>query len=292
MEHHGVLYALRGGARMHRGWPTREGRETPSTFPKYREITPEITLEWKLKARWKTVTFDVPERALAVRGIGFRAEQPLNSVAYKEAVLPTILRGVDDENAGPSFHMHSCGCLIGRFELKATGEFTDSAEAHPMPALVCSELREGDVVRDSCCGYLPPFGDRGDFGHDCEVAAFRPRANRGSENLYYVGEQAEIGLVVAHHANTTEQQCARMVNVDICAGSQSQRKAMLLLNVHTENFANRPNVDTEGTIMTNHEVDATLDLYYAVAVTLHSRGIAMSRVSMATLSPDCRTTGR
>ena len=72
---------------------------------------------------WKTVTFDTTERELAVRDIGFRAEQPLNSVAYKEAVLPTILREVDDENAGPPFHMHSCGCLNGRFELKATDEY-------------------------------------------------------------------------------------------------------------------------------------------------------------------------
>ena len=102
-----------------------------------------------------------------------------------------------------------------------------------MPALVCSELRKGDVVRDSCCGYLPPFGDRGEAAHGCDVAAFRPRANRESENLHYVGEHAEVGLVISHHAYTTEQQRARMANVDICAGSQSRRKAMLLLNVHT-----------------------------------------------------------
>ena len=82
-----------------------------------------------------------------------------------------------------------------------------------------------------------------------------------------------------------------MVKVDICAGSQSQRKAMLLLSVLTVSFDNRACVDTAGTIMTNVEVDATLDLYDAVAVALHSRGIAMSRVSMVTLSSDCKTTG-
>ena len=139
-----------------------------------------------------------------MRDIGFRAEQPLNSVAYKEAVLPTILREVDDVNAGPPFHMHSCGCLNGRFELKATDEYTDCAEAHTVPALVCSELHEGDVVRDSCCGYLPPFGSRGEAAHGCDAAAFRPRANRESENLHYVGEHAEVGLMIAHHAYTTE----------------------------------------------------------------------------------------
>ena len=290
MEQYEVLGELLEGARMHRDWPRREGRETPPTLSKYRDITPEITLEWKLKARWKTVTFDTTERELAVRDIGFRAEQPLNSVAYKEAVLPTILREVDDENAGQPFYIHSCGCLNGRFELKATDQYTDCVEAHTVPALVCSEWHGGDVVRDSCCGYFPPFGDRGEAAHGCDVAAFRPWANRESENLHYAGEHAEAGLVIAHHANTTAQQRARMVNVDIYAGSQSQRKAMLLLNVLTVSFDSRVSVDTAGTIMANVEVDATLDLYDAVATALHSRGIAMSRIAMVTLSSDCKTT--
>ena len=70
MEHYEVLNELRDGARMHRDWPNREGCETPPTFSKYREITPEITLEWKLKERWKTVTFNTTtERELAVRDI-------------------------------------------------------------------------------------------------------------------------------------------------------------------------------------------------------------------------------
>ena len=291
LEQYEVLGELREGARMHRDWPSREGRETTPTLSKYRDITPEITLEWKLKARWKTITFDTTERELAVRSIGFRAEQPLNSAAYKDAVLPTIVSEVDDENAGRPYHMYSCGCLNGRFELKATDEYTDCDEADTVPSLVCSEWHKGDVVRDSCCGYLPPFGDRGDAAHGCDVAAFRPRPNRESENLHYVGEHAEIGLMIAHHARATEQQRVRMVNVDICAGSQSQRKAMLLLNVLTVSFDNRPSVDTAGTIMTNVEVDATLDLYDAVATVLHSRGIAMSRVAMVTLSSDCKTTG-
>ena len=43
--------------------------------------------------------------------------------------------------------------------------------------------------------------------------------------------------------------------------------------------------------MVNHEVDATVDLHDAIAVALHSRGIAMPRVEMVTLSSDCKTTG-
>ena len=45
MEQYEVLSELRDGARMHRDWPSREGRETPPTLTKYRDITPEFTLE-------------------------------------------------------------------------------------------------------------------------------------------------------------------------------------------------------------------------------------------------------
>ena len=97
--------------------------------------------------------------------------------------------------------------------------------------------------------------------------------------------------MIAHHACTTEQQRARMVYVDICAGSQLQRKAVLLLNVRTVSFDSRASVDTAGTITTNVEVYVTLDLYDAVATAPHSRGIAMSRIAMVTLRSDCKMTG-
>ena len=75
MEQYEVLSEHRDGVCMHRDWPNREGRETPQTLPKYREITPEITLEWKLKARWNTVAFDTTERELAVRDRGRCAQR-------------------------------------------------------------------------------------------------------------------------------------------------------------------------------------------------------------------------
>ena len=43
MEQCEVLRECRDGARMHRDWPKREGRETPPTLSKYRDITPEMS---------------------------------------------------------------------------------------------------------------------------------------------------------------------------------------------------------------------------------------------------------
>jgi hypothetical protein len=56
------LSEMRDGARMHRDWPKREYRHTTPTNSQYRVANPEVFLEWKLKARWKTVTFDLRQR--------------------------------------------------------------------------------------------------------------------------------------------------------------------------------------------------------------------------------------
>ena len=66
---------------------------------------------------------------------------------------------------------------------------------------------------------------------------------------------------------------------------------MLLLNVHCESFDVREAVNTEGTVMHNHLIDATKELYAPIATVLHAKGIAMSRIATVTLSSDCTTTG-
>ena len=106
-----------------------------------------------------------------------------------------------------------------------------------------------------------------------------------------VGTHSQVAFVVAHHDGLTEAQRARMINVDICAGSQLQKAAMLMLNVATVSFDLRTEVDSHGTILTNHWIDATAPLYDTIARTLHGEGIAMCRIATVTLSSDCATTG-
>ena len=52
--------------------------------------------------------------------------------------------------------------------------------------------------------------------------------------MHELDPQPQIALIVADHGTTTEQQRTRMVNVDICSGSQSQRRGNLLLNLETK----------------------------------------------------------
>ena len=83
-----------------------------------------------------------------------------------------------------------------------------------------------------------------------------------------------------------------MVNVDVCSGSQSQRRGNLLLNVETVFFDQRTQVTATGGLLTNVFIGAsahTPSIYDVVRSTLHSNRIAMSRVNMITLSSDCAT---
>ena len=82
-----------------------------------------------------------------------------------------------------------------------------------------------------------------------------------------------------------------MVNVDICSGSQSQRRGNLLLNLETKCFDQRTQVTaTAGQQLTNVFIDASVDtIYDVVRSALHSERIAMSHVSTITLSSDCAT---
>ena len=78
------------------------------------------------------------------------------------------------------------------------------------------------------------------------------RAGSSPEYLHELDPQPQIALIVADHGTTTEQQRTRMINVDICSGSQSQRRGNLLLNLETMCFDQRTQVTaTGGELLTN-----------------------------------------
>ena len=109
--------------------------------------------------------------------------------------------------------------------------------------------------------------------------------------MHELDPQPQISLIVADHGGSTEQQRARMINVDICSGSQSQRRGNLLLNLRTLSFDKRTSVTaTAGQQLINEHIDASDDTVYDVVRTaLHAERIAMARVSAITLSSDCAT---
>jgi hypothetical protein len=134
---------------------------------------------------------------------------------------------------------------------------------------------------------------RGDREHQNDVAAYRRRPNCTPEHLRDLDPQPQIALIVANHGFTTEQQRARMSNVDMCAGSQSQRRGNMHINIKTELFDKRTSVTAAGgqnVINSLMHVSAEKPPMYAVVRSaMHSHRQSMARMNVVTLSSDCAT---
>jgi len=284
-EQCGVLSALRDGARMWRQWPEREHDVAPCDS-QYRVVTQETTTDWDCAPRWKVVDYTLTEAQMATTCITARAENPRGSrlwLRFKEFVRRAKL--------GPKLwgQYSSSRCHGGGSERKTAVNATDSPARDELD-FECGVCRRNTGDR-SCSLFYPPLTG-GDGEHQHDVAAFRPRTDLDTpEYLHELDPQPQISLIVADHGNTTEQQRTRMVNVDICSGSQSQRRGNLLLNLETTSFDVRTSVTaTAGQQLTNEFIDASDDTVYDVVRTaLHAERIAMSRVSAITLSSDCAT---
>ena len=286
-EQCGVLAALRDGAQMWREWPETE-HGVPPCDSKYRVVKQEATSDWACAPRWKTVTFTDTDGAMACSHITFRAENPRGSKLWLR--LKTFVR---QARLDPALwgQFKSSRCHGGGSERKTANHATDSSTRDSLGCFECSVDRTGATDR-ACSLFYPPL-TRGDGEHEHDVAAHRRRPATSAEHLHYLDPHPQIALIVADHPGLTEQQRARMINVDVCAGTQSQRCGNVLINLATESFDRRTSVATPG----GHEVvntfiDASADspvMYDVVRAALHAKGISMSRVGVLTLSSDCAT---
>ena len=282
-----VLSAVREGASMWRDWPAREHGVAPCDS-RYRVVEQEVTQSWDCAVRWKLIAFTQPEGEMACERITFRAENPRGSrrwLRLKEFVRRARL----DPALWGQFT--SSRCHGGGSERKTALHATDSQERTTIGCFECGVDHTGRNDR-GCSLFYPPL-TRGDGEHEHDVAAYRRRPDTTAEHLHYLDPQPQLALIIADHANTTEQQRARMVNVDICAGSQSQRRGNALVNIRTESFDERTSVTAAGgRVVTNNYIDASSDdpsMYDVVRSALHSQQVAMSRVNVVTLSSDCAT---
>ena len=282
-EQCGVLAALRDGARMWRQWPERE-RDVPPCGSLYRAVTQDTTAGWSCAPRWKVADYTLTEAEMAVTRITGRAEDPRGSKLWlrlKEFVRRAKLDPSLWGQYSPSrFHG-------GGSERKTALHATDSPFRDEL-SFECGVCRRAVEDRSYSLFYRPLTCGDGEHQHD--AAAHRRRSDLTSpEYLHELDPQPQIALIVADRGTTTEQQRTRMVNVDICSGSQSQRRGNLLPNLEAKCFDQRTQVTaTAGQQLTNVFIDASVDTIYDVLRSaLHSERVAMSRVSTITLSSDC-----
>ena len=87
---------------------------------------------------------------------------------------------------------------------------------------------------------------------------------------------------------------ARMINVGICSGTQSQAHTNFRLGgTTTLSYDRRPAVEAFGAAVSNTPLGASVGLtstYITVTTDMHSRKMAMAHTAIETLTSDCKST--
>ena len=94
---------------------------------------------------------------------------------------------------------------------------TDSPSRATVGCFECGIDRTGKTDRACSLFYPPMTCSGGEHQHD--AAAYRSRPGSIPEHLHDLDPHLQIALIVADHGFTTEQQRARMINVDVARQS-------------------------------------------------------------------------
>ena len=107
---------------------------------------------------------------------------------------------------------------------KHTANATNSTHAGRLPVRECCKVHDSDETAANCGLFHPP--DKQYEGrHEFDMGQYRPRPGEDSEQSHVVGQQAQLALIIAEFHHCSDMVKARMVNVDICSGTQSQAVA-------------------------------------------------------------------
>ena len=298
----GVLARLGQGMPLWLDWPDLEDAFVTPMRSAYRVVDIETVTTWDQPSVLKNLVYAVKDDSgetkrlcdaqLAAARITNRLENPLRSTLMDIERLKAML-GECELNDEEWSIFESCLCMDGFMVRKHTGNATNSPHARSLPLRACCQLHERDSVTE-CCGLFYPPDGQFDGRHECDIHNHKGRPAIDPEQHHAVGQQAQVALVVAEHEHLSEHAKARLVNLDICSGTQSQRKNNLRLGgVKTMSCDKRQEVAAFGTVETNFEIDMAGnidDIYIQIANWLHECGVAMSRVAVITVSSDCKTT--
>ena len=288
-----VIEGLRSGHRMWLDWPALEDRSVVPLHSKYRHVPILATRNWRQHMQWKTVKFEGNTDAkLAVAAILNRIEQPFGSIHMKIDSLRRKL-AASGLVASEWDIFCSCLCMEGFMVRKHTGNATNSKHANELPVRGCCKIHGGEKTFANCGLFYPPDAQY-EGRHENDMGQYRKRPGEDDEQAHVVGQQAQLALIIAEFHHCSDMVKARMVNVDICSGTQSQAHSNLRLGgITTLSYDKRSEVEAFGAVAINTPLDASVSLtstYIAVATDMHSRKMAMARVATETLTSDCKST--
>ena len=288
-----MIEELRAGHRMWLEWPELEDGSVVPLQSKYRHVPILAASDWRQPMHWKVVEFDdMADAQFAVAIILFRLEQPLGATLIKLGSLRRKLAEVG--LAAEEWNIFvSCLCTEGFMVRKHTGNATNSKHAGGLPVHGCCMIHDNDESAANCGLFYPP--DKQYEGrHEFDMGQYRPRPGEDSEQSHVVGQQAQLALIIAQLHRCSDMVKARMVNVDICSGTQSQAHSNLRLGGITAlSYDKRPTVMAFGTPVHNTPLGASASddfTYISVATDMHSRKMPMARTAIETLTSDCKST--
>ena len=298
----GVLDRLREGMPMWLDWPNLEDAFVTPMRSAYRVVDIATVTTWDQPSVLRTFVYNFKDESgetkhlcdaqMSVPRITNRLENPLQSTLMDIERLKALLRECEINDEEWSI-FESCLCMDGFMVRKHTGNATNSPHARSLPLRACCQLHERDSVAE-CCGLFYPPDSQFDGRHEFDIHNHKGRPSIDPEQHHVVGQQAQVALIVAEHEHLPDHVKSRLVNLDICSGTQSQRKNNLRLGgMRTVSCDKRPEVDAFGVEESNFEIDMSGDIddiYNQIANWLHECGIAMSRVAVITVSSDCKTT--
>ena len=289
----GVIEGLRAGHRMWLDWPELEDGSVVPLQSKYRHVPILTARNWRQPVQWKTIEFDGnTDATLAVDIILNRLEQPFNSAHMKIGTLRRKLAEAGLTAAEWNI-VCSCLCMEGFMIRKHTGNATNSRHASSLPVRGCCKIHPGESTFSNCGLYFPPDSQY-EGQHEFDKGQYRQRPGEDDELTHVVGQQAQLALIIAEFYRLSDMVKARMVNVDICSGTQSQAHNNLRLGgITTLSYDIRPVVVAFGSAVSNTPLDASVGLastYITIATDMHSRNMAMARIGVETLTSDCKST--
>ena len=190
--------------------------------------------------QWKVIEFgDKTDAQLAVASILNRIEQPFGSTYMK---IDSLRRKLAEAGltAGEWNIFASCLCMEGFMIRKHTGNATNSRHASELPVRACCKIHGSDKTFSNCGLFHPPDAQY-EGQHEFDMGQYRPRPGEDPEQSHVVGQQAQLALIIAEFHHCSDMVKARMINVDLCSGTQSQAHSNLRLGgITTLSYDKRP----------------------------------------------------
>ena len=253
-----VIEGPRAGHRMWLVWPELEDGSVAPLQSKYRHVPILVASDWRQPLQWKHVEFgDMTDAQLAVAIIMLRLEQPYGSTLMKLGSLRRKLAEVGLTAEEWNIYV-PCLCMEGFMVRKLTGNATNSKHAGRLPVRGCCMIHDNAESFANCVLFYPP--DKQYEGrHEFDMGQHRPHPGEDPEQSHVVGQQAQLALVIAEFHHCSDMVKARMVNIDIYSGTQSQAHSNLCLGgVTTLSYDKRPTVMAFGAAVHNTPLDASV----------------------------------